>query len=200
VGLWLQYRYDSKQAHSAAETTVSNLATAFEENILGTVQHLDEFLITLRWDYIQHKNDIPALITSLNQNSESELIIQLSIIDPRGIMVYNTKGMPDKPLDLSDREHFRVHLNSADDKLFISKPVLGRVSKKWSIQFTRKLLNRDGSFAGVAVLSVDPDSFNRFYRSIDVGSKGVITLVGMDGIIRARSMASKDGKNPIASN
>jgi len=195
--LWYQFSYDNQQAHSAAETTVSNLSKAFEENILGTIRHLDEFLVTLRRDYPQHQDQIAALITSYNRHSEKELIIQLSITDARGIMVYNTKGMPDKPLDLSDREHFRVHLNSNEDKLFISKPILGRVSKKWSIQFTRKIFDRNGLFAGVAVLSVDPDYFQSFYQSIDIGKKGVITLFGMDGVIRARSATASGGKNPI---
>jgi signal transduction histidine kinase len=185
--LWFQYRYDSNQAISSAETNVSNLSKAFEENILGTIRHLDNFLVTLRNDYPERQEQIPALIASYNRHSDRELIIQLSITDARGIMVYNTKEMPDKPLDLSDREHVRVHLNSGEDKLFISKPVLGRVSKKWSIQFTRKVLNRDGTFVGVAVLSVDPDYFTSFFKSIDVGNNGDITLLGMDGVIRARS-------------
>ena len=197
--LWFQYRYDSTQAHTAAETTVSNLSKAFEENILGTIRHLDEFLVTLRRDYPERQEQIPALIASYNRHSDKELIIQLSITDASGIMVYNTKGMPETPLDLSDREHIRVHLNSGEDKLFISKPVLGRASNKWSIQFTRKIINRDGGFAGVAVLSVDPDYFTGFYKSIDVGAKGVITLVGMDGIIRARSSAETRGADAIGS-
>ena len=197
IFLWFQYRYDYEQATAAAETTVSNLSKAFEENILGTIRHLDNFLVTLRQDYPQRMDQIPALISSYNRHSDRELIIQLSITDAHGIMVYNTKGMPDKPLDLSDREHIRVHFNSGDDKLFISKPVMGRVSRKWSIQFTRKVLNRDGTFMGVAVLSVDPDYFTGFYRSIGVGSMGSITLLGMDGVIRARSSLAIGGANPI---
>ena len=195
--LWFQYNYDSKQANTAAETTVSNLSKAFEENILGTIRHLDEFLVTLRRDYPQRQDQIPALIASYNRHSDKELIIQLSIADAHGIMVYNTKGMPEKPLDLSDREHIRVHQVGNADNLFISKPVMGRVSKKWSIQFTRKITNQDGTFAGVAVLSVDPDYFTNFYRSIDIGAKGVITLVGTDGIIRARSSAVTRGVDPV---
>ena len=197
--IWLQYSYDSKQADSAADTTVANLSKAFEENILGTIRHLDEFLVTLRRDYPQRQEQIPTLIASYNRHSEKALIIQLSITDARGIMIYNTKEMPEKPLDLSDREHIRVHMNSRDDNLFISKPVMGRASKKWSIQFTRKILAPDGAFAGVVVLSVDPDYFTSFYRSIDIGKKGVITLVGMDGIIRARSSSSTRGADPIGS-
>ncbi len=195
--LWFQYRYDSDQANSSVETTVSNLSKAFEENILGTIRHLDNFLITLRQDYPEREEQIPSLIASYNSHSDRELIIQLSITDARGIMVFNTKGMPAKPLDLSDREHIRVHLNSSEDTLFISKPVMGRVSKQWSIQFTRKVLNRDGTFIGVAVLSVDPDYFTGFYRSLDVGSRGSITLLGMDGVIRARSALATGGASAI---
>ena len=195
--LWFQYRYDSKEAYSAVETTASNLSKAFEENVLGTIRHLDEFLVTLRRDYPDRKNQIPELITSYNRHSDRELIIQLSITDASGIMVYNSKAMPDKPLDLSDREHVRVQVNSREDNLFISKPVLGRLSNKWSIQLTRKIMNHDGTFAGVVVLSVSPDYFTNFFRSIDVGSMGVITLLGMDGVIRARSTTPLKGADPI---
>ncbi|MEI6214264.1 MAG: ATP-binding protein [Desulfuromonadales bacterium] len=195
--IWFQYSYDSRQAVSSVNTTVSNLSKAFEENILGTIRHLDEFLVTIRREYPYHLEQIPVLIASYNRHSDKELIIQLSITDEHGIMTYNTKEMPDKPLDLSDREHIRVQLNSSEDKLFISKPVLGRVSKKWSVQFTRKIMKQDGSLAGVAVLSVDPDYFSSFYRNIDIGKQGVITLVGMDGIIRARSTSAIAGADPI---
>ena len=195
--LWFQYQYDSRQANASAETNVANLTKAFEENILGTIRHLDEFLVTLRRDFPQHKDQIPDLLTSYNRHSDRQLIIQLSITDARGIMIFNTKEMPDTPLDLSDREHIRVQMNSSEDNLFISKPVLGRASKKWSIQFTRKILDRNGAFAGVVVLSVDPAYFTGFYKSIDIGSKGVITLLGMDGVIRARSSAPTQGVDAI---
>jgi hypothetical protein len=195
--LWLQYRFDSNQAIVAAEANVSNLSKAFEENILGTVRHLDGFIEALRRNYPNHVEKIPALLESYNRHSPQKLIIQLSITDARGIMVYNSAGMPDKPLDLSDREHIRVQMNSNEDNLFISKPVLGRVSKKWSIQFTKKILTQDGAFAGVAVLSVDPDYFKSFFESIDVGKEGAISLLGMDGVIRARSAVAAGGANPI---
>ena len=195
--LWFQYSYDSKQANIAAENRISNLSKAFEENILGTIRHLDEFLVTLRRDYPQHQDQIPALIASYNRHSEKKLIIQLSITNAAGIMVYNSNDMPAKPLDLSDREHIRVQKESSEDNLFISKPVLGRASKKWSIQFTRKIINKNSSFSGVLVLSVDPDYFTTFYRSIDIGPNGVISLLGTDGIIRARSSAATRGADPI---
>ncbi len=195
--LWHQYSYDRRQAYSAAETSVSNLSKAFEENILGIVRHLDELLLDLRRDYPARQHHLAQHITSYNRHSEKDLIIQLSIMNDRGILIYNSLEMPVKPMDLSDREHFRVHRDSSEDLLFISKPVKGRVSNKWSIQFTRKLLDQNGNFSGVVVLSVDPEYFRNFYRTIDIGKQGVVTLLGSDGVIRARSTDSEQPKDAI---
>ncbi|HLO77676.1 MAG TPA: ATP-binding protein, partial [Magnetospirillum sp.] len=68
--------------------------------------------------------------------------------------------------------------------------VLGRASGRWSIQLTRRLDRADGGFAGVVVLSLDPQYLSDFYGSIDVGSKGAIMLVGRDGVVRASSDGS----------
>jgi signal transduction histidine kinase/DNA-binding response OmpR family regulator/HPt (histidine-containing phosphotransfer) domain-containing protein len=193
----LQYRYDKQQAIRAAETTVSNLSKAFEENTLGTVRHLDELLLTLRRDYPGHQEQIPALLASYNRHSANQLIIQLTIADKKGDVAYTNLEMPSKPVNLSDREHIKIHLVSRDDFLYISKPVKGRVSGKWSIQFTRKIFDASGACAGVAVLSVNPDYFTRFYRSLDIGKKGVITLVGMDGVVRARSTVAPNAPGLI---
>ena len=41
-----------------------------------------------------------------------------------------------KQIDLSDRDHFKVHERENDDNLYISKPVLGRVSGQWTLQMS----------------------------------------------------------------
>ena len=40
---------------------------------------------------------------------------------------------------------------------------------------------------GFLVLSIDPEYFSRFFATVDVGKKGVITLLGTDRVVRARS-------------
>ena len=95
---------------------------------------------------------------------------------------------PKSPVDLSDREHFQVHARSKGaDRLFISKPVLGRASGKWSVQFTRPYREADGEFGGVIVISLDPAHLSRIYSELKLGSSYGIAVIGDDGIVRAGS-------------
>ena len=209
AGVWgaftLLHRFDKDQAVAAARTNASNLCRAFEEDVLRTVHNIDSLLLLLRSDYHKSPQSIDERLkfyTSANSHYR-DLLIQVSIIDRNGILTYNNHTKPVMPMDLSDREHFKVHLSDSGDNLFISKPVLGRVSGKWSIQFTRKLMDRSGSFDGVIVFSINPDYFTSFFRTVDVGDQGVITLIGSDRVIRARAsgkdarqMESKGGMIP----
>ena len=115
----------------------------------------------------------------------NDQVLQLAISNEHGILVASSLGLPaDQPIDISDREHFRIHKGRSEDLLFISKPILGRISKKWSIQLTRRLSHADGSFAGVIVASLDPELITKAYRSIQLGPGSGIALIGTDEIIR----------------
>ena len=64
--------------------------------------------------------------------------------------------------------------------------MLGRVSKQLTIQVSRRLRASDGSFGGVLVFSLDPDSLTALHRQVDLGQTGHVTVVGTDSIVRAR--------------
>ena len=95
-------------------------------------------------------------------------------------------------MNLSDREHFRVHAERSVDEIFISKPVVGRASGKWSVQLTRRYSDKKGGFAGVVVASFDPDHFRQFYGQVDVGKTASYSVIGRDGVVRASAARSQD--------
>jgi signal transduction histidine kinase len=49
----------------------------------------------------------------------------------------------------------------------------------------------NGDFGGIVVVSVDPSYFTEFYGQVDLGESSLITLVGRDGIVRARKSEAK---------
>ncbi|KAB2851414.1 MAG: EAL domain-containing protein [Hyphomicrobiaceae bacterium] len=166
-------------------------ARLFEENILRSIGEVDKTLFYLR-RHIEQKlgeEDMGSIVA--RADIASEIIVQVAIIDAKGIMQATSTDPKAKPIDLSDREHFRAHLNRPQDTLYMSKPMIGRASKRWSVQFTRKLRDRNGDFAGVVVCSLDPAHFTQLYSSINLGPSSSVALVGMDGIVRAAGGATK---------
>ncbi|MEN9709593.1 MAG: hypothetical protein RIQ68_2001, partial [Pseudomonadota bacterium] len=177
-----QERKEIETAHHNA----SNLTTAFEQHIVRAIRNVDQALLVARGEYERDPQHFSVEKLTTRDYFPNDLAIQLAVIGPDGWM--RASNLPSGNLiDLSDREHFRVHLDNPKDELFISKPVLGRVSNVWTIQFTRKLRDEHGGFGGVLVASVDPRLLSRLYDSVDIGKSGAITLWGTDGIVRARS-------------
>ena len=191
AGIFIKYTGDLQDDRRDAERTAHNFAMVFEENVLRSIGEIDKALLYLRRS-VETRKDSTDYTTIVNTTDVlSEIIVQVAIIDAKGIMRASNAGpQPAPPIDLSDREHYRVHVDSREDRLFISKPVLGRASRAWSVQLSRRFLNRDGTFAGVVVASLDPDHLTKFYDKIDLGSSASISLIGSDGIVRASGGAA----------
>ncbi len=126
--------------------------------------------------------NIPSLIKE--KRFEGQPFVLLSIVDERG----DLRSSSQEPFvfsNIGDREHFLVH-KEEDIGLFISKPVLGRSSGKWSIQLSRRINKSDGSFGGVVVVSIDPNYFAEFYRQVNLGAQSSIAIIGREGVVRVR--------------
>ena len=190
VTLWLGIMAKHSENRSldlrAAQLDLQNFSLVFEENILRSIGEIDKTLRYLR-NSIATANE-PRDYTSLVRSTDvsSDLLVQVAIIDDKGMMMASSaRPQQFPPLDLSDREHFRYHLNNAADVLFISKPVMGRASGKMSVQLTRKFLKSDGTFGGVVVASFDPNHFNMLFSRVELGAGASYALVGRDGVVRA---------------
>ena len=197
VAIYLE-RQERKEIETAHHNA-SNLATAFEQHTVRAIRNVDQALLVARGEFERDPQQFNIEKLMARDYFPKDLAIQVAVIGADGWMRASNL-QTSTSIDLSDREHFRFHLDNPKDELFISKPVLGRVSNVWTIQFTRKLRDAKGQFAGVLVASVDPRLLSRLYDSVDVGRSGAITVWGMDGIVRARSGMGGDVLGRMLSN
>jgi diguanylate cyclase (GGDEF)-like protein/PAS domain S-box-containing protein len=180
---------ERREAVEMAVKQNSSLAVAYEEHIVRTLKAFDSTLQFLRHEYrrLGPRMDLARYIGE--GVIDGQLFSILSVVDEHGDLVLSSK--PFEPTNYADREFFRVHRDAQGRDVFhVSKPVLGRISGTWQVPMSRRISKSDGSFGGVAVLSVDPGYFARFYQKSDIGAQGVVMLVGFDGIARARRVGN----------
>lgn len=180
-----------RAAITAAELTTANLAISLEEQIQRTIRGIDSTLLVLRAVYEKDPEQFDLAEWTWHAGIVSDVVFQYSFIDRFGFLRATSTG-PTKLIDLSDREHFRVHIDAPVDEVYISQPLVARLHGKWLIQLSRRVLTNSGTFAGVMTASLNPHQLAKFYETFDIGRDGSISVVGFDGHVRAARGFKRD--------
>lgn len=185
---WNQHDSETQGLEGIRRQTAA-LALLFSRHTTDTFQGVDHALIEMRDDWVSRPAGLPQQISHY-RNFLDGAVLQVAIINAQGIPVFSSLGLPTTPVSLADREHFKVHQGTSRDELFVSRPLKGRVSGKWSIQLTRPIFDK-AQFVGVIVMSVDPHYFVNFYEAADMGQDGVAKMVRDTGEIMSHSGATE---------
>lgn len=185
----LQITRERRLAMEQAFDDTGNLARVLEEHVAGLFRSVDQALTLLEYATISQGGAIPDLARLADSTlaSRSGFATRLSVIGPDGRMLASSLLPIDSTTDFSVTDEFKVSAQNPLGDLFLGVPVLDRATRRWTMTLSRPLRNAEGGFAGVALISVDPSYLTRFYDSLEVGQDGVVTLLGLDGKVRARS-------------
>lgn len=112
------------------------------------------------------------------------------------VVVLNRVGIPvqweigggsrTQPWPSGDREYYRFHRDNTGDALHVGGPVRSRITERWTVPVSRALRDRDGNFAGVVYATLLPAYFGEFYRGLDIGRGGIVSLLRTDGVVMVR--------------
>ncbi len=181
--LWIGIGWDLSASRERLQKEnvrdTSNLLHLYAEEVRSSLHATDLTLLNLRDRW---QEETPARfhqqVLLQQKHLERSVVFQVGIIDARGWLAYTSADPAAKSVDLSDREHFRVHQRAdAQDVLFVSRPVLGRITRRWTIQLTRRISDERGRFAGVIVLSLPANYFTRFSRALDLGNDSAVAML-----------------------
>ena len=190
----------ARDALAAEVRQNTNLARVLQEQTVRVLASVDQATLRMRDSALAGELTSADYVRIANETGlVPQILTQLSLIDAQGRFVgsnIDPTGEKTGHVDLSSREHVQVHLTPekvpdasqqmSADGLYIGKPVLGKVSNKWTIQLSRKIQRADGRTLGVIVASLNPAYFEQSYSEVNLGPKGGVTLLGDDRNVRAR--------------
>jgi diguanylate cyclase (GGDEF)-like protein len=189
-----RYRAEIDQArHSAqnyAEVLAQHTALTFEA-IDRSLREVELIRADLETALAMPGADSAALHRRANEalgqiQKSSLMLVVIRWADRNGnYQAWSDERAPPR-LNIADRDHFTVDRDDPTDRYFVSRPFRSVLSDRWLIAVSRRLSDRDGSFAGAAVALIDQSYFIRAYRSIDVGPRGVVAMADYPGHIFAR--------------
>ena len=178
----LHHEYRATEA-MAVEAT-ANLAQALEESTRRTIGQIDYILLSARALRRLQGDQFDFQQWVKTQTFADRMTAQIATTDSNGEVAASTTPFTTR-ISIADRPHFQAQIDPNRDELFISRPVIGRVSGLETLQFSRKLLRQDGGFAGVIVLSLGSAELARYYEALRLG-KGFVSIASADGYILAR--------------
>ena len=127
------------------------------------------------------------LATNLSQISD------LFLVDADGWVISTARFWPPPPdLTVTDREQFKYLRDHNDGALFVSEPVLGKMTGAWTIFLARRLNDAQGRFLGIVEAGVLLKHFEEFYAAVALGDGGCIALSRRDGVMLARYPVVED--------
>lgn len=193
AGLWLvtlqRVAFEREQAVASAMQSNANLAIAFEQQVVRTLKAAEQVAAFVREQYLQQGTDINLRDWVARGVIREPMFTIISVVNEQGDIVSSSQETG--AVNYSDRAFFQALQRSERDELFVSEPVLGRVSGQWRIPMALRIVREGGRFGGVVVMSVDPTNFTDFYRQADLGAQGLLELTGLDGVVRGRKSGGK---------
>ena len=123
-------------------------------------------------------------------------IAVLAVVDEKGVIRHST--LP--PLIGQTRADGFLFRRLASDPpvgLVADRPMRGRISGQWIIPFGRRLPDASGRFAGAIVATLEPERLRQFYRTIDVGRGGFISVMHPEQQVLFREPSVQDATGRV---
>jgi two-component system, cell cycle sensor histidine kinase and response regulator CckA len=172
------------EAVSSEFSKNANLALALDVQTNQLLTGIDNYLLLLKDQYERAGARMPLRRLVAPAFGDEASITFIGVTNERGDVVESLAEFA--PTNIADREFFQTHRQSDTQKLLISEPLLGRVSGRWAITLTRRLNQRDGSFGGIAAISIEPRYLTRLFETTTLGPLDVMSLVLTNGMTLAR--------------
>ncbi|RZA32822.1 MAG: EAL domain-containing protein, partial [Lysobacteraceae bacterium] len=172
---------EERSAHKAARDATRELVDTYEAQLARSLSSIDQTLRVLQ--YAVETNGSSAALDAMAAKGllPPGLVFQVAVVSDAGrVLASSPHARPGG--DVSRAPWFAWHRNNNSDAPYVSTTVGRRAPH---VVFSRRIDSRDGRFAGVATVAVDPAFFTSAYGRSRLGERGLLGVAGNDGVMRA---------------
>src|SRR3954468_22859470 len=182
--VWDAYS-DRERIFRDVQRDVSNITSLLAEQTATGLEAVDLVLRDVQriGSAAQIARQEPRLRDELAYLSQVAAIL---VFDEKEEIVPRTNEAP-AMTDRRERPFVSAHRQGPDGGVYVSEPYLGGAGNmSWRFGISRRLNGPGGTFGGVVAALVEIDSYERLYRTIDLGEGGFIGVFSADGTIITR--------------
>lgn len=178
----LMLREIDESSRASGQAHVEQLVKAVTRQ-MGTALFMVENALSRAGDEIRVRDDAHR-ITQLDAQNQvaGNLLADFFFIDPEGQVV--SAMTHDEALahrDLSDRDYFRIHLDSLSLASRLNRPIHGRLTGAELIPVSRPVRRPNGDLIGVLVAMIEVQALDRIWKDIGLRPDDTLELIGEDG-------------------
>jgi diguanylate cyclase (GGDEF)-like protein/PAS domain S-box-containing protein len=108
------------------------------------------------------------------------------IYDAEGDIINWSRAQPLPTLNISSRAYFQTFKSNPMSEPVLLESVRSYLIGKWTTVVARRLNMPDGTFLGVLVRRIDPESYQRYFASVALAEGAAISLFDREGKMLAR--------------
>jgi diguanylate cyclase (GGDEF)-like protein/PAS domain S-box-containing protein len=193
VAIWLlslhEIDVERGRARAAAADLLREALATYEAQVARGLDGIDQTLRVLKYA-VERRGTLGAL-PELGREGllPSGLVFAVSIVDRDGMTVASSPHAA--PISVADQRYFNFHQERDSGSTFVGEPTRDVANTEWHLHFTRRLDDEKGNFAGVVMVETDPAYFTSGYERSRMGERGMLGLVGTDGVVRALRIGDK---------
>ncbi|MYM24217.1 diguanylate cyclase [Duganella sp. FT135W] len=172
-----------------ARLTTQNMARMLAAQATMEIKIADVLLENIV-ERVRHEGSGEAARERLRAHLEqlakgSDGISGLFVLDQDGAWVASSLGASASGNN-GERDYFSFHKEHKQSTVHIGAPLLSKSTGHWVIPVSRRIELADGTFAGVALVALQLDSFERAYDSLNLSEAGTAFFALNDGTLMYR--------------
>jgi diguanylate cyclase (GGDEF)-like protein len=169
---------------------MENLAKSFTQHAEDTFELADAILVDAV-DRVETGGTSSSSLTEMDAFLAERIqplrrFKSLTVYGEDGLLLSSSLPGHRYKIDSSNQAFFLHHSTTPSPQWFFGPLIRDPLGGDWILTLSRRVDKPDGSFGGVAQISIPPLYFSSFFSRFDVGAQGTVTLFQKDGTLLSR--------------